>query len=708
MLITFKAEDPVVPSHLTLRRAFGVVALGFPFALVVSWWILRKSIESSISGYYYTDMRNVLIGGLCAIALYMLCSRSSDSKSSLIEILLSCCILGVAFFPIAPDANATLPQHMIGLAHWSFAILLFSTLAYYCLVRFKTGAANCEVMANERQRNCVYAVCGYLILACMVLAGLLKVSMVWRLVGGARPTLYFESIALIAFGIAWLVKSESLIPERKNDSKHSSAAKFLTHHAKCFARPVMEWRSAQRGAAVALGAICLMWPAFYNGYPLLYPDSMTYLCDGRLVARALFLHQFSSEYGLRSSFYSMGILPLHWNVSPWPVAALQCLMVAWVVWLVMRAFVERGLVRSYLLMILFLSLLSSASWYAVFIMPDILGPVLYISIYLLVFVYQSLSRAERWLLYLIAWWGVTAHASHLPVAAVLCVMLGLIGAVEGKKFHGRFRSVGEVAAVILVAVAAQMMLYGYLYGKPLLFGHNPPTVMSRVIADGPGRWYLEKNCAHLQWVVCNHLANLTDNPDTLLWGPRGTYQAAPESEKRQMEAEQMPLVLGALRAYPRQQLTRAVENFGSQLREFGLYGFNYNHDMLYLGQSGLNAKDDAMHGMRARYANTLQGHDALPLILLSNIEWWVIVCSIVVIVLLIPLIWRRRSPRLAGLSFVIVVVVIANAFVAGVLSGAVHRYQCRVIWLIPLLAGIVLLQLLQQRAPGKEQFQDCY
>jgi hypothetical protein len=405
MLTAHKAKDNAVLPFIALRRAVGIVAVGLPFMLAIPWWLQRKSIENSISSYFYTDMRIVLIGSLCAIALFMLCSRSGDGKSNPTAIFLSCCILGVAFFPKAPYANATLPQHLIELAHWSFAILLFSTLAYYCLVRFKTGATNSEVTEKERQSNGVYAVCGYLILTCMVLAGLLKMNMVWRLIGGTRPAFYFESIALIAFGIAWLVKGESLIPEEKDESIHSSAAKFLTHLAKCFARSVMERRGAQRGAAIALGAICLMWPAFYNGYPLLFPDSMTYIGGGKAVARALFLHRFSSEYGFRSFFYSMSILPLHWNVSPWPVAALQCLMVAWVVWLVMRAFVEWGVVRSYLLMMLFLSLLTSASWYAVFIMPDVLGPILYISIYLLVFAYELLSRAERWLLYLIAWGG---------------------------------------------------------------------------------------------------------------------------------------------------------------------------------------------------------------------------------------------------------------------------------------------------------------
>src|ERR1035441_397460 len=149
------------------------------------------------------------------------------------------------------------------------------------------------------------------------------------------------------------------------------------------------WRCAWRGGAVLLGALLLSWPAFFNGFPLLYPDSMTYLIDGRVVARALFLHQLRDYYGVRSFFYSLGILPFHWNISPWPIVALQSLLVAWVIWLLVRSFQARAflsrsaaprrMVASYLLLVLFLSLLTSASWYACFIMPDILGPLIYLS-----------------------------------------------------------------------------------------------------------------------------------------------------------------------------------------------------------------------------------------------------------------------------------------------------------------------------------------
>jgi hypothetical protein len=39
---------------------------------------------------------------------------------------------------------------------------------------------------------------------------------------------------------------------------------------------------------IAIGTGILCWPAFFNGMPLLYPDSMAYIGDGNYVARALF------------------------------------------------------------------------------------------------------------------------------------------------------------------------------------------------------------------------------------------------------------------------------------------------------------------------------------------------------------------------------------------------------------------------------------
>src|ERR1700733_3670725 len=138
-------------------------------------------------------------------------------------------------------------------------------------------------------------------------------------------------------------------------------------------------------AAILFAALSLAWPALYNGFPLLYPDSMTYLDDGRLVARALFLHRFSAYYGMRSFIYSLGILPFHWNLTVWPVIAFQALLVAWLLWLTVCSVRPQRTTPGYLALVVLLSVFTSLSWFASLVLPDILGPLLYLSIYLLVF-----------------------------------------------------------------------------------------------------------------------------------------------------------------------------------------------------------------------------------------------------------------------------------------------------------------------------------
>src|SRR5271154_4140481 len=208
--------------------------------------------------------------------------------------------------------------------------------------------------------------------------------------------------------------------------------------------------------AVGVGALFLAWPALYNRYPLFYPDSMTYLADARVVARALFLHQLSEYYGMRSFIYSLGILPWHWNVTPWPVVAFQSLLTGYVLWLVVRSIVPKHTAKRYLILIALLSLFTSLSWYSSLIMPDILGPVLYLCIYLLVFARDDLTRADHVAVFLISWWAIASHATHLMLAAGLWALLALLLVLRRPFMEARWKAVGEVALIVVLAAVAQL------------------------------------------------------------------------------------------------------------------------------------------------------------------------------------------------------------------------------------------------------------
>jgi hypothetical protein len=215
MLIAPRPKDPIVLSYFALRKAVGAVALALPFVLAIPYWLVANhAVESSISGYYYTGMRNLFVGSLCAISMFMLCARGYDIKDEIAGIFSSICALGVAFFPTTPDSHPTERQCEVGTAHYIFAALLFLTLAYFCLVLFKMMASGKTVTPQKIQRNRVYTVCGYAILASLALIVLIEVVLKHSYLIGHLGTLFcFETTSLIAFGIAWLTKGEAFLKD---------------------------------------------------------------------------------------------------------------------------------------------------------------------------------------------------------------------------------------------------------------------------------------------------------------------------------------------------------------------------------------------------------------------------------------------------------------------------------------------------------------
>ena len=135
-----------------------------------------------------------------------------------------------------------------------------------------------------------------------------------------------------------------------------------------------------------------------------------------------------------------------------------------------------------------------------------------------------------------------------------------------------------------------------------------------------------------------------------------------------------------------------IEKFNpaAQLIAFGAYGFDNSQWML-------DQFDHVLPAARVSYLRSKQARGILPLDMISEIQFWTVVASLAAIAVLIPLLWRRHSPRLAGLGLVIVSMVILNALVTGVLSVVDDRYECRIIWLVPLLAGLMALDWLHQR-----------
>ncbi len=203
----------LVRSYLFLRKCLGVVGIGLPIVLVMGKILLESpGISDSISAYYYSVMRNVFVGSLCAIGIFLICYRY-ERLDNILGIVAGCCAICVALFPTAPDVGATAQQVKIGWAHFTFAVGFFLIIAFFALFLFRRTDPKKNPTRRKQQRNKVYMSCGITIVACLPLAFLSQILPGNPWLPPLHPVFWLESLAIWAFGIAWLVKGETILKD---------------------------------------------------------------------------------------------------------------------------------------------------------------------------------------------------------------------------------------------------------------------------------------------------------------------------------------------------------------------------------------------------------------------------------------------------------------------------------------------------------------
>ena len=139
--------------------------------------------------------------------------RGYDRKDEIAGYLACVFAIGVAFFPTTPCMRPTSGHDLIGILHLTFAALLFLTLAYFSLVLFTKTDPMKIPTRQKRQRNAVYRICGYTILVCIFLIVVGKLPGIETHVEWLTPVFWLESIAVLAFGVSWLIKGETILKD---------------------------------------------------------------------------------------------------------------------------------------------------------------------------------------------------------------------------------------------------------------------------------------------------------------------------------------------------------------------------------------------------------------------------------------------------------------------------------------------------------------
>lgn len=206
-------DKPFILSYLGMRQIAGWVGVVLPFAIALGNWPVTHRLEGSISAYYFTRMVSWFCGSLWVIGFFMGGCRGYDKWDELSGRAAGLLALGVALLPMNIDNVPDGWVHYRGWLHWTCAALLFLVLALTSLLLF-TRTSDPVPTIKKLRRNACYRVCGWAMLACIALIGVYNLldkidHGLYDRLGDYEPVFWLEAGAVVAFGVAWLVKGET-------------------------------------------------------------------------------------------------------------------------------------------------------------------------------------------------------------------------------------------------------------------------------------------------------------------------------------------------------------------------------------------------------------------------------------------------------------------------------------------------------------------
>lgn len=184
--------------YKALRLLIGIIAFSIP--LVVS--IISTDSLASISASYYTDARDSFVGMLFIVGAFMWAYNGHSSGESTASKIAALAAICVAIFPTTCINCDTDTKAIV---HYGAAAVLFSILAYFCLVSFRKKTKGKK--GKKGMRSKIYLSCGLVIIGAIA-------TMLFNLFipfdEGVNIVFWSETVALSAFGIAWIVAGKVL------------------------------------------------------------------------------------------------------------------------------------------------------------------------------------------------------------------------------------------------------------------------------------------------------------------------------------------------------------------------------------------------------------------------------------------------------------------------------------------------------------------
>lgn len=417
---------------------------------------------------------------------------------------------------------------------------------------------------------------------------------------------------------------------------------------------------------VATCSLLFLWPAFYNGYPLVNPDAATYLASGFIPETPI---DRPITYGLLIRLFSLN------GFSLWTVVFAQALLLAWSVTSIIKQFVGNRYYVYSVLIICFLSFCSGLPWLASQVQPDVFTPIAILCIARLFI--GGCSKAQRIGIYSLFTISVAVHMSHPLImgGTVLCVYLlqGIVA--RGQKWvHAIPISLFVLSFACLAAMGAALSKSKHVF------------LMASLVEKGVVKKYLNDNCAAGSYKLCAYQNQLPPTLSEFMWASYSPlYKVGDWSGSK----KEFNGIISDILTTPKYLLPFLQASASVACRQLATFAMG-DGNTVFLPASVLSQRITTYiprEGMQFQSSRQNRGMLLQVFALPSIISFWFVALSLLVLMGYI----RHMPPPFYLLVLTCIAAILIHTADTAIFSCLQDRYGCRVMWLLPFCAGCCLI-----------------
>jgi hypothetical protein len=332
----------------------------------------------------------------------------------------------------------------------------------------------------------------------------------------------------------------------------------------------------------------------------------------------------------------------------------------------------------------------SLPFYLAYLMPDLLAPVMILCLAMITAFGRKMRIWELLLAYALAAFAIVSHLSHFAIAGLMLLAVVSISALMGRK--GWWLAPLVVVAVLATAYAQQKAFRVVAQNTAKSEVVIKPYITARLIQDGPGMRYLESRCPNPKIATCALYEALmwSDDPYRLTASHivfenskrLGSFQLMTEVDQKHVADAQVGFFIDVLKAMP-------VATTLALLHNTLLQSSMVSVDMT-LPSDKIVARNTKVHGMLSgpmQHGRLTADTGWLPPLMQFQRTYYVAALAMVASLLVLP---RSVPGTVKVFAVMILLGILANAFVCGGISQPATRYGARVIWLLPFLSAFML------------------